>query len=432
MHAGQLRAWDSPARFLFVLAGTQSGKTSWGPWWLLREVQRLGAGDYLAVTATYDLFHLKMLPELLNVFVRLFGIGRHWPGVGIIELADPVTRQFHARRSSDPMWGRIIMRSASSEGGLESATAKAAWLDECGQDGFGVGAWEAVQRRLSLQQGRVLGTTTPYNLGWLKQQVFDRWSKGDDTYDVVQFASTLNPLFPQEEFDRAKATLPEWKFSMFYEGKFTKLPGLIYGDFDEQKHVIEPFAIPAGWPVYVGLDPGGLNQAAVWIAETPQQEFIVFRESLEGNMTTAEHVEKNLDRAEGLNVVMWSGGAPSEGQFRRDWSDKGIHVMQPPVGDVEAGIDRVTHLIKTNRLYVFRSCTGLRDELGKYSRVLDDDGEPSPAIKDKNTYHRLDALRYVAVALSEVVSFDELGVSNQAHVENMWGLLRFGTNLGSV
>ena len=37
-----------------------------------------------------------------------------------------------------------------------------------------VQSWEAVLRRLALYQGRVLGGTTLYNLGWLKQQIYDR------------------------------------------------------------------------------------------------------------------------------------------------------------------------------------------------------------------------------------------------------------------
>jgi len=164
MHPGQLRAWDSERRFPFVIAGTQSGKTSWGPWWLHRETLRCGDGDYLAVTATYDLFKLKLFPELSRVFCQLLRWGSYHATDRVIVSSDGKSR--------------IILRSADAEGGLESATAKAAWLDECGQEKFGLDAWEAVQRRLSLNQGRALGTTTPYNTGWLKTQVYDRWAKG--------------------------------------------------------------------------------------------------------------------------------------------------------------------------------------------------------------------------------------------------------------
>jgi len=423
LHAGQWRTWQADARFIFMLAGSQGGKTSFGPWWLHREIVRRGSGDYLAVAPTWDLFDLKMLPEMLNVFVRVLGIGRLWPGIGTIELCDPVTRQFYANRKDDPMWGRIIMRSASSEGSLESATAKAAWLDEAGQDTFTVNVWEAILRRLSLAEGRVLGTTTLYNEGWLKQIVYNSWLAGDPDYQVVQFASAQNPLFPRKEFLRAKRTMPYWKFAMFYLGEFAKPPGLIYGDYDEQMHMVRPFVIPPHWPRMVGLDPGGVNMATIWMAEDPNAHvYYVYRETLEGNMTTTEHVARNIERAEGENVVLWVGGAPSEGQVRRDWNDAGILVYQPPISEVEAGIDRVITLFKQKRIRIFESCTGLRDELGKYSRALDKNGEVTTEIKDKSRYHRLDSLRYVVTMANTAVDFADVDL--KVNAPNMWSAIQ--------
>ena len=61
-HRGQWAAWDSLARFIVILAGTQGGKTSFGPHWLYREIQQRGPGDYMVVTPTYKLLNLKELP----------------------------------------------------------------------------------------------------------------------------------------------------------------------------------------------------------------------------------------------------------------------------------------------------------------------------------------------------------------------------------
>jgi hypothetical protein len=98
LHAGQQRAWESDRRFVLVLAGLQSGKTSYGPWWLAEQIRQLGQGDYIAATATYDLFKLKMLPALRECFETALGWGRYWSGDRIIELADPHTGQFWATR----------------------------------------------------------------------------------------------------------------------------------------------------------------------------------------------------------------------------------------------------------------------------------------------------------------------------------------------
>ena len=87
-HSGQLQACDSEKRIVAVLSGTQAGKTSFGPWWLLREVEREGPGDYLAVTATFPLLKLKMLPEFLALFRERLQLGE-WRAVDRVFIFDP-------------------------------------------------------------------------------------------------------------------------------------------------------------------------------------------------------------------------------------------------------------------------------------------------------------------------------------------------------
>lgn len=408
LHPGQTRAYVSTCRLIFMLAGTQGGKTSFGPWWLDKEIREQGAGDCLAVTSTFDLFKLKMLPEMRSVFEFVLGKGRYWAGDKLIELRDPSTGKFWAKTQNDPMWGRIILRSAASPGGLEAATAKAAWLDEVGQDDFRIEAWEAVLRRLSLSQGRVLGTTTLYNLGWLKTQIFDPWKAGAPHIDVIQFASILNPAFPREEFEQARLRLPAWKFSMFYEGDYARPASLIYKAYQENIHLVDPFPIPDYWRCFVGIDYGPINNALIWIAEDPEPDrrgeltYYAFDESLLGNRTTRQHVYAALHHDQANQVAGWYGGSSSEKQERWDWREAGIRVQRPPIAAVEPGIDRVIALFKQQRLFVFRTLTGLRDELGTYSRVLDDSGEPTEKIRNKNAFHRLDALRYDVVGMTRV------------------------------
>lgn len=411
LHAGQTKAWMSDRRYIFVIAGTQGGKTSFGPWWLQREIARKGPGDYIAATSSYGLFKLKMLPEIRNVFEHVLQIGRYWSGDKIIELADPVTRQFMAKRVDDPMWGRIILRSAAAESGLESATAKGAWLDEVGQEDFTVSAWQAVERRVALNRGRVLGTTTPYNLGWLKQLIVDRWTKGDTSIDVIQFASTMNPLFSQEEFDEAKEKLPDWKFKMFYEGQFAKPAGMIYSDYDDRYqedggHKVHPFMLPKEWPRTVGIDPGAVHTAKCWLAHDVKNDvYYLYRDSLEGGKSTTQHAHDAiaLAKEEGARVKGWYVGAKPEVQVRLDYQGAGVFpVYEPPVADVEAGIDRVIAMFKTRRLFIFDTCIGTIDEIMSYSRVADEMGGITDEIKNKNRYHHMDALRYAAAGAKKL------------------------------
>ncbi len=382
-HPGQKKTWDSTARFTLMLAGSQGGKTTFGPPWLYREIQTRGSGDYLAVTSTFELFKLKMLPVLREFFEVQARIGTYQAGDRVITLTDPPNT-------------RILLRSATAEGGLEAATAKAAWLDECGQEEFGLETWEAVQRRLAIYQGRVLGTTTPYVENWLKTEWYDRWRDGDPTYAVVNFPSTANPTYPKQEYERLKATMPAWRFALFVEGQFTRPAGLIYDCFDPRLHVVDDFAIDPTWPRYVGLDFGGVNHAMLWLAVHPlTKAAYVYRESMLPDLTTVERANDARRYLTEEHVSIWSGGAGSEEQYRRDWRAAGVTVQKPLVDAVESGIDAVTAAFKGERLFVFRSARGLLDQLGSYRRALDERGQPTLEIVNKRTFHYLDALRYI-------------------------------------
>lgn len=114
---------------------------------------------------------------------------------------------------------------------------------------------------------------------------------------------------------------------------------------------------------------------------------------MEGGKTTQEHVNAVKQYNEN-NLLAW-GGAKSETQQRMDWGAAGLRLGEPRIADVEAGINRVIALLKEKRLFVFDTCTGIIDEFGTYSRELDASGQATEKIKDKATFHRLDALRYV-------------------------------------
>ena len=388
LHPGQTRAWDSDARIVIIYAGTQSGKTTFGPWWLHREIQERGPGDYLAVTATFDLFKLKMLPEIRKVFEQILGGWTYHKSDRVLYSSNTVSR----RKDPTKAESRIILRSANSPGGLESATAKACWMDEFGQDEFSIDAYEAINRRVSLEEGRILGTTTPYNLGWQKTEIYDRWTAGDKDFHVIQFYSTENPTFSREEFERARRTMPAWKFAMFYMGEFSTPAGLIYDCFDTKLHKIMPFSIPAYWPKYGGLDFGGVNTGALCYAENPDIKVLyLVDEYRDGRKSAAEHAKALKE----WHCRLWVGGAKSEGQWRLEFAKAGLPIAEPLISDVEVGIQRVYAQHKTNSLYVFDTCTKYLDEKGRYSRELDRSGQPTEKIKNKNDFHLMDSERYI-------------------------------------
>lgn len=428
-HPGQWRAWESEKRYVVILAGSQGGKTVMGPPWLYREIQRHGPGDYMVVTPTFQLLGKKALPAFRTLFEGHLRLGKYKASpVRIFEFSrDGSQRTFGDTWNGQPT--NVFFGHAGDPDSLESATAKAAWLDEAGQNRFRKGSWEAIRRRLAIHQGRVLITTTPYNLGWLKQLFYDPWQRGErDDIDVINFRNIDNPAYPRAEYDAARRELPWWKFNMFYNGLFERPAGLIYDTFrlgpdDPNPHTIPRFAIPRDWKRYVGIDPGGVNLAAVFYAEDPGNKTLyLYREYHAGGKTAAEHVHALLTGEPGVPIAV--GGAPSEDQWRREFRAAGLPVRKPAIKEVEVGIDRVYGVHKRDEMYIFDDMSEYLDEKMSYSRKVDDNGDPLPAIQDKDTFHLMDAERYVISTIRRPYAGKQQqsegpGTGNQRYVQRV-------------
>lgn len=395
LHRGQQKAHDSRARFVVVTAGLQSGKTSYGPHWCLREAERAGPGDYLIATPTYPLLELKLLPEFRRLFEHQMQLGDYVasPYRRFIFSDDGMRRLFGDRydvRRDDQ--SRVLFGYAADPESLESSTCKWAWLDECGQKKFKLGSWESIQGRLSLARGRVLMTTSLYALNWLKMLVDQ--AKHDHSIQVVQFESVANPNFSRDEFERMRRTLPLWKFNLRYRGLFERPAGLIYACFDERKNLCPRFAIPATWPRFLGLDFGGVNMVGLFFAEEPKtKKLYAYRAYRAGSLESRQHVERLL---KGEPMIPYCvGGSKSEDQWRKEFRAAGLPVRAPDITDVEVGIDRVYSAMNRGGIVYFDDLAAVLEEKRIYSRVLDEKGEPTDEIEDKSDYHFLDAERYI-------------------------------------
>ncbi len=233
---------------------------------------------------------------------------------------------------------------------------------------------------------------------------------------VIGFSSLANPAFPRSEYERARRELPRNRFDLFYRGIFTTPPGLIYDCFDTTRHTCPPFVIPEHWPRYLGLDFGSVNTAGIFLAEElkplppppyagapqpkgePTGRLFVYRVYGPcGGKNAKQHVAALIAGEPCRPVTV--GGAGSEDQWRMEFATAGLGVREPPVSEVEVGIDRVYGTVQRGELQVFSDQHGLLDELGSYSREVDELGNVGEKIEEKESYHRLDALRYAIAYL---------------------------------
>lgn len=391
LHIGQIKAIKSKKRFIHINAGTQSGKSEFAVIWMMYEMLDCGSGEYLAVSPTYPLQKKKVEPVYVKFFESQCKFGHYLKSDKMLILDK---KNFKDKPCV------LHFGSADRPGSLESATIKAIHMDEVGQRDFKYESYDALLRRLSISKGRVLGTTTLYNFGWYKTEVYDRWVAGDPDYEIIRFDSIMNPAFSLDEWERAKRTLPEWRFNMYYRGIYAKPAGMVFDCFESTEHIIKDFVIPLNWPRYIALDFGGVNTIAIWIAEEKINEqiskYYVYREYHDGNKTGKEHAEiiRRITGNEWLIATI--GGAKSENQWRIEFKQGGLNIIPDIIGDVEIGVSKIYSLFKEKRLFIFDSCKTLIDQIGNYSRKLDMNNQPTDEIEDKASYHEIDALRYFA------------------------------------
>lgn len=186
-------------------------------------------------------------------------------------------------------------------------------------------------------------------------------------------------------------------------GLWASPEGAIYDVFDEERHKVAAFPVPAHWPRAVGIDPMGVYRAAVWLAWDAENRVLnAYRELLlPFGSTVARFVERVKKLTANEPVMAWVCGAKSERDWRTEFQAVGLPVTEPPISDVWIGIDKVTELLQDFRLVIHDSCQNLLSEIGEYSRKRDNrTGEFTDRIEHKDKYHGLDCLRYAVVWLA--------------------------------
>ena len=286
--------------------------------------------------------------------------------------------------------------------------------------------WEVLMTRCT---GRAGNMPDPMMLGDMNPAHPTHWLYGREKSKSTKFVSVThrdNPdlytdageITPQGEkrLERLSRLTGDRKLRLFH-GIRAFPEGAIYSVYNEEKHKVQAFTPDPLWPRFVGIDPFGAYIASVWLAWDSRTNVLnVYREYYEPfGKTTANHVGDILERSQGETIFAWAGGGPSERQARADFMGAGIPLLAPPVTEVWAGIDRVIQLMREFKLVIHDSCPQLISEIGGYRRKMKD-GNPTEAIEDKDTFHLLDALRYIVTYLTDGLDDGEEVVYNRVGI----------------
>lgn len=260
---------------------------------------------------------------------------------------------------------------------------------------FEAGWKEVIRPTLSDRRGSVLFISTPKGYNHF-HELFIR-EKKDTDYKSFHFTTYDNPHIPKDEVDKAKIEVGENRFAQEYLADFRKVEGLVYSEFDRNKHTTDK--IPTNViEKYAGVDFGFTNPTAiVEVLKSADGIYTVVAEWYKTGKTNAEVVEyaKTLD-------VQAFYPDPAEPDRIQDMRNAGLNCREVNK-DVRKGVDAVMHALRNKSLQIHQSCNNLIWEFENYRYKDKKNGSNEPEEPVKENDHLLDALRYVMFMQQPVI-----------------------------
>ena len=256
------------------------------------------------------------------------------------------------------------------------------------------------------RRGDIFGTMTPLKgLTFVYNDIYlNRNNDSEVWYEFMQWSD--NPYLDKDEIGQLEGCLDERALQSRKFGKFAAAEGLVYPEFDESVHVIEPFSVPKEWQDCISIDPGLNNPlSAHWYAVDFDDNVYVIAEHYEAGRDIDYHSEKIKEISKRLD---WKRDGQGRVRALIDsaakqrtlsgvksvaelFYERGIIVNPDVDKDLFSGIARVkSYLNQENGLpniYIFKNCVRLISEIKGYFWGSGD----APR---KANDHSLDEMRY--------------------------------------
>lgn len=261
--------------------------------------------------------------------------------------------------------------------------------------------------------GEIWGTMTPLmGLTWVHDEIYMNQNSDPECWYTVMSWSD-NPFLNEKETEMLRKTLPESERESREHGRFMSKCGLVYGEFDENYHVIDPFDVPKEWYDTLSIDPGLVNPLSChWYARDGDGNVYVLAEHYFSGKDARWHCGEILKKC---SELQWKKGISGKVEALMDsaalqhtlasdrsvaqlFFDMGICVNTRVNKNLWTGIQKVKqYLTKRSdmpRIFIFRNCTEMIREIKGYRYG----NSESPIKRDD---HAMDELRYYISSLTE-------------------------------
>lgn len=408
-HKKQIAFHKCRKRNRWVFGGNRSGKTECGAAeavWLARGTHPYRKnrpnvfGWVVSLTAQVqrDVAQSKILhylrPDWIDDIVMVSG-RKDSPASGVIDQI----------RVKNVFGGISVIGFKSCDQGRErfqGSSLDFVWFDEEPPKDI----YEECRMRVADREGDIFGTMTPLKgLTFVYEEIYlNPRSDPEIWYEFMEWAD--NPFLPKKEISLLEATMDETVKQARRYGRFCTREGLIYPEFDESVHVVDPFPVPPEWQDTISIDPGLKNPlSAHWYAVDYDGNVYVVAEHYAAGMDVDSHADAIFGISERIGWKKDAKGRlsalidpaaeaktlASARSVSELFYERGILVNPRVNKDVFSGIAQVkSYLSRKNDmpgLYIFRNCVNMIREFKGY---FWGSGE-SPVKTDD---HAMDELRY--------------------------------------
>jgi len=302
-------------------------------------------------------------------------------------------------------------------------------------------AWDYMRSRLRSAYAAELGlymraTTNPGGSGhqWVKKMFIDPapynepfWATQIETGDTIVFPKDHTkegqPLFRRRfipaslfdnpylaeggDYEAMLLSLPEHQKKQLLDGNWDVNEGAAFPEFNRSIHVVDPFKIPQSWARFRACDYGyGSHTGVLWIAVSPSDQLIVYRELYCSKVTATDLADMILDAEQEdgtirygvLDSSLWHKRGDTGPSLAEQMNMKGCRwrPSDRSKGSRVAGKNELHRRLQVDeftdepRLVFMSTCTNTISQLP----AIPLDKNNSEDVDTKSEDHLYDALRY--------------------------------------
>lgn len=289
--------------------------------------------------------------------------------------------------------------------------------------------YDECRMRVMDVRGDIWITMTPLlGLTWVYESVYIN-EIGDPNIRYWQMEWADNPFLSPEEISELECNMTDDEREARQYGRFVAMSGLVYKEFREDIHVIDPFAVPVEWYDNISIDPGlDAPLSCHFYVCNGDGDVYVIEEHYQAGKDVEWHSKQISEIADALKWPRTKTGklralidsAASAKTLAAEKStvdlfrEHSITCDTQVDKDVWAGIQRVKKFLKLRphpemetwpqgkpKLFIFRTCPNMIREIKTYRWKPATGSDDSPEKPIKRNDHAMDELRYYIMSKPE-------------------------------